>query len=428
MECVHSMTLFLVEGKYDMSIIKDLISPYKGMPKEIYIIFISRIVNAVGCFVMPLMTIIMTDRIGLSNEDAGFFLSLNSMVYPVASIIGGKLADTYGRKKLIIIFGTLGALLYAYCGFIEPSMHLIYVILAASTIMYVAGPAHDSLIADLTTPENRARAYSLSYLGWNIGFAVGPIFGGFLYRRYLPIVFIGDAITALMAIGLIYFFVNETIDRTKNEITDENRKLERREEGSIISVLLKRPILVYFSIIALGYEFSYSQWNFLMPLHSIKNFGEMGAQYFGWLASFNGLVVILFTPVMTKLTRKIKSIRNMVHGILLYAAGFGMLGLISRLPFFFVSCFTFTLGEVLLTISVMPFIINHTPSSHRGRMSAVLTTITGTGYAVGPMVMGKILNFTSIEDAWIFIGILTTITAVMMLGLEKYERKLDVLS
>ncbi|MDD3704595.1 MAG: MFS transporter [Clostridiaceae bacterium] len=408
-----------------MSIIKDLISPYRGMPKEIYIIFISRIVNAIGCFVMPLMTIIMTDKIGLSNENAGFFLSLNSMVYPVASIIGGKLADTYGRKKLIIIFGTLGALLYTYCGFIEPSMQLIYVILAASTIMYVAGPAHDSLIADLTTPENRARAYSLSYLGWNIGFAVGPIFGGFLYRRYLPIVFIGDAITALMAIGLIYFFVNETIDRTKNEITDESRKLERREEGSIISVLLKRPILVYFSIIALGYEFSYSQWNFLMPLHSIKNFGEMGAQYFGWMASFNGLVVILFTPILTKLTRKTRSIRSMVHGILLYAAGFGMLGLISKLPFFFISCFVFTLGEVLLTISVMPFIVNHTPSSHRGRMSAVLTTITGTGYAVGPMAMGKILNFTSIEDAWIFIGVLTSITAVMMLGLEKYEGHLD---
>ena len=252
-----------------MSLIKDLISPYKGMPREIYIIFISRIVNAMGCFVMPLMTIIMTDRIGLSNEAAGFFLSLNSMVFPVASILGGKLADTFGRKHLIIIFGTLGFVVYVLC-FIKPSMQLIYAILGASTLMFVAGPAHDSLIADLTTPENRAKAYSLSYLGWNMGFAVGPIFGGLLYRRYLPLVFIGDAVTALIATGLIYFFINETIESTKNDITDESRKLEKREKGSIISVLLRRPILIYFSIIALGYEFSYSQWNFLMPLHSVR--------------------------------------------------------------------------------------------------------------------------------------------------------------
>ena len=404
-----------------MSLIKDLISPYKGMPREIYIIFISRIVNAMGCFVMPLMTIIMTDRIGLSNEAAGFFLSLNSMVFPVASILGGKLADTFGRKHLIIIFGTLGALLYMSCGFIKPSMQLIYVILGASTLMFVAGPAHDSLIADLTTPENRAKAYSLSYLGWNMGFAVGPIFGGLLYRRYLPLVFIGDAVTALIATGLIYFFINETIESTENDITDESRKLERREKGSIISVLLRRPILIYFSIIALGYEFSYSQWNFLMPLHSVKNFGEMGAQYFGWIASFNSLVVMLFTPILTRLTRKTRGIRIMVHGILLYAIGFGMLGLIYKLQYFFVSALIFTLGEVLLTISVMPFIVNHTPASHRGRMSAVLTTITGTGYAVGPMAMGRILNFISIEKAWIFIGIFTAMTAVLMSGLEKYE-------
>jgi len=65
--------------------------------------------------------------------------------------------------------------------------------------------------------------------------------------------------------------------------------------------------------------------------------------------------------------------------------------------------------------------VNHTPASHRGRMSAVLTTITGTGYAVGPMAMGRILNFISIEKAWIFIGIFTAMTAVLMFGLEKYE-------
>ncbi len=55
-----------------MSRIKDLLSPYRGLPKEIYVIFASRIVNAMGCFVMPLMTIIMTDRIGLSKEATGF--------------------------------------------------------------------------------------------------------------------------------------------------------------------------------------------------------------------------------------------------------------------------------------------------------------------------------------------------------------------
>lgn len=406
-----------------MSRIKDLLSPYRGMPKEIYIIFVARIINAMGCFVMPLMTIIMTDRIGLSKETTGFYLSLNSMIYPLASMIGGKLADSYGRKFLIMIFDTMAAILYITCGFIEPSMSLIYVILGASACMSVAGPAHDSLIADLTVPENRAGAYALSYMGWNLGFAIGPMLGGFLYRSYLPLVFIGDAATALLSLSLIFFFINETIDRTKEDITDEGRKLERREEGSIISVLLRRPILLYFSIVAFGYHFAYSQWNFLMPIHSMQNFGELGAQYFGWMASLNGLVVITCTPVLTKLTERMNGMRKMVFGILLYAIGFGMLGVLNSLSFFFVSVVVFTLGEILLSISVMPFIVNHTPASHRGRMNAILPMIMGTGYAIGPMIMGKLLNDSSVESAWLLVGSISMVSAILMYILEKYERR-----
>lgn len=408
-----------------MSRINNLLSPYKGLPREIYVIFVSRIVNAMGCFVMPLMTIIMTDRIGLSRQEAGFFLSLNSMIFPLASMLGGKLADTIGRKYLIIIFDTLAALLYMSCGFITPSMKLIYTILAASACMSVAGPSHDSLIADLTTPENRTGAYALSYLGWNIGFAVGPMLGGFLYRKYLSLVFIGDAATALISISLIFLFVKETFGRTKEEITDDSRKLERREEGSIISVLLRRPILLYFSVIAFGYHFAYSQWTFLMPIHSMQNFGSLGAQYFGWMASLNGLVVIVFTPILTKLGEHIKNMRKMVYGIVLYAVGFGMLGLVRSLPYFFLSVFIFTLGEILLSISVMPFIVNHTPASHRGRMNAVMPTIMGIGYAIGPMVMGKALNYTTIESAWLALGAATAVTALFMFGLEKYDDRIS---
>lgn len=403
--------------------IADLLSPYRGLPKEIYVIFASRIVNAVGCFVMPLMTIIMTDKIGMSSQEAGFYLSLNSMIFPLASMLGGKLADTIGRKYLIIIFDTLAALLYMACGFITPSMTLIYTILAASACMSVAGPAHDSLIADLTTPENRTGAYALSYLGWNLGFAVGPMLGGFLYRKYLPLVFIGDAATAMLSISLILIFVKETFGRTKEEITDDSRKLERSETGSIVSVLLRRPILLYFAIIAFGYHFAYSQWTFLLPIHSIQNFGSLGAQYYGWMASLNGFVVIIFTPILTKLGEHIKNMRKMVYGIMLYAIGFGMLGLVRTLPYFFLSVFTFTLGEILLSISVMPFIVNHTPASHRGRMNAVMPTIMGMGYAIGPMMMGKALNYTTVESAWLAIGAATVVTALLMFGLEKYDER-----
>jgi MFS family permease len=338
-------------------------------------------------------------------------------------MIGGKLADTIGRKRVIVFFDCMAAVLYISCSFMEPSMRMIYVIMAASACMVTAGPAHDSLMADITTPQNRESAYALSYMGWNLGFAIGPFIGGMLYENHLPWVFLGDAFTALVSLSLVVLFIKETIHKTEEEITDESRVLERREEGSIFAVLLKRPVLIYFSLIIFGFNFVYSQWSFLIPLHMLEMFPSYKAEYFGRLASFNGLIVILFTPLITYYFRESKIIRRMVYGGLLYAIGFGMLGIFNALSHFFVSAFIFTLGEILLAISTAPFIANHTPASHRGRMSAVIPMIFGMGQTLGPIGMGQILNYTNIELAWLLMGGVGIIFTILMFMLGQQEEK-----
>jgi Arabinose efflux permease len=408
-----------------MNYVNNLLKPYKGLPREIYVIFIARVINALGCFVMPLLTIILTQRIGLSEGTAGLYISIAGLLYIPASMLGGKLADTVGRKKIIIIFDMLAAVLYIVCGLMAPSMNMAYVLMAAGACMNIAGPAHDSLIADLTTPENRRGSYALVYMGWNLGFAAGPVIAGMLYKNHLPWVFIGDALTAIISLGLMAIFIKETIGISKQEIKDESRALERQEEGSIFSVLFKRPLLIYFALIALGYNFVYSQWSFMLPIQSVKDFGDLGAKYYGLLASFNGAVVIFFTPLVTRISEGIKDIRRAVIGGLFYAAGFGMLGLIYSLPLFFLSAFIFTLGEIILSISVSPFIANHTPASHRGRMSSVLPVILGMGYTLGPMVMGKALTFISIETGWLILGCVALISSFLMRRLESYEKSIS---
>lgn len=406
-----------------MKKITTLLDPYKGLPKEIYVIFISKIINAMGCFVMPLLTLILTEKIGLSKEISGMYISASGLLFIPASILGGRLTDFIGRKTVIIIFDFLSAMLYIICGFMNPSINMIYVLMLASTSMIIAGPAHDALIADLTTPENRDGAYALTYMGWNIGFAIGPILGGLLYENHLPLIFIGDAITALISLSLIAIFIKDTLHLTKQDVTGKGRDLETREEGSIISVLLKRPILIYFALCTFGYNFVYSQWSFMMPIHSNQNFLNLGAKYYGLMAGFNGLVVMIFTPLVTRASQNTKHIRKMIYGGLLYAFGFGMLGILNTLPFFFVSVFIFTLGEIILAISITPFVANHTPMSHRGRMNAILPIIFGMGYTLGPITMGKALGHISIESAWLILGMVAFVSSIFMCGLERYDEK-----
>jgi MFS family permease len=46
-----------------------------------------------------------------------------------------------------------------------------------------AQPASTAMTTDLTNPRNRKAAFSLLYLGGNVGFAVGPLISGDYIRK-----------------------------------------------------------------------------------------------------------------------------------------------------------------------------------------------------------------------------------------------------
>lgn len=172
-----------------MNYIKKLLNTYEGLPKEIYIIAIARFVNAVGLFIFPLLTLLLTKKIGISEAETGFWIAISGFSSIPMSIIGGKLTDIIGRKKLIVYPSIIASFLFGACAFTEPSMLMVYLIIAAGSILHSSRPAMNSLIADITTPDNRNASFSLSYLGNNLGFAFGPFIGGLLFKNHLKLFF-----------------------------------------------------------------------------------------------------------------------------------------------------------------------------------------------------------------------------------------------
>ena len=80
-------------------------------------------------------------------------------------------------------------------------------------------------------------SFSLSYLGNNLGFAVGPLVGGILFTNHLKLFFFIDAFTTLIAAIIIYFFIKETYFEAKKTTTSELEKAndEKIEEIKLIS-------------------------------------------------------------------------------------------------------------------------------------------------------------------------------------------------
>lgn len=395
--------------------------PYLGLPKGIYIIFLVQVVNRFGDFVVPFLTLFLTLKLGYSIEVVGFITMLSALVITPGALFGGKLADTIGRKKTYLITQTSAALCLVPCAFGIPSEAIVALLITSTFFNGAVRPSLTAFIADLLPGEDRKLGFSLNYLGINVGVALGPIVAGYLFNNHLSLLFIGDAITSLIALSLVYFNIQETLkdDQDHSALNDD----EKPEKGSVWSVLAKRPQLLFFYGINVIFSFVYTQHRFSLPLMSEFVFGIEGAKYFGYMMSVNAITVVSLTGLVTILTKRFKPIVNMMITACLYAVGFGMISFINTFYMFALSTVIWTIGEILIVTNFNVFVINRTPVNFRARISSVGSISWSLGGALGTWLMGAYIGLTSIRAVWSLSFILSIVAFMCLLALWKYDNK-----
>ncbi|OFI47688.1 multidrug MFS transporter [Floricoccus penangensis] len=142
-------------------------------------VFIATFMTAIeGTIVTTAMPTIVGTLHGIEimNWVFSIYLLTSAMVTPIY----GKLADKIGRKP-VFIFGTLIFIIgSALCGFSNSMMTLI---LARAVQGIGAGammPVSLTIIADMYSPEKRAKIIGLTSTAWGIASIVGPMAGGLI--------------------------------------------------------------------------------------------------------------------------------------------------------------------------------------------------------------------------------------------------------
>ena len=146
-----------------------LLNQYRGLRREIYILAFGRMVTNLGSMIWPVMTMILNQKIGLSASEISYVFVAASLVMLPANIIGGKLTDRFNKKYLIVLCDSVSILLYVISAFIPIGLRTVVLFLIAGAFQSMEYPAYDALFADLSTTKDRERAYSLDYLGANLG-------------------------------------------------------------------------------------------------------------------------------------------------------------------------------------------------------------------------------------------------------------------
>lgn len=400
---------------------KKLLTQYRGLKSEIYILFIGKLVTAMGSFVWPMMTFLLTTKLGFSDGVATMLIATAGTISLPMALLGGKLADRFQRKKIIIVFDCLTFFFYVVAFLLPIGYHTALIIFFASLFQTLESPAYDALNADYSTTKQREKAFSLSYLGFNLGFVFGAAMAGVLFEKNTNLAFLLNGLAIFISTALIFFFVKpENAVKEEGEEEETFSEYERPvdEKLSVMAVLKQRRVVLAMILIGCFASLTNNTVGILLPLQLKEQMGQAGAAIYGYLNSLNGFVVILFTPILTMTMRRLTEIPKSMIGLLLFVAGM-VLFMVSWVQWLlFVGMFVYTLGEVVTVLGNNPYTSRRIPASHRGRIGGITSVLFSvffsiTQYAISFVLLVAEGNYSLLWMIFIVCGLI----AVALYGL-----------
>lgn len=394
-----------------------LFKTYAGLSRDIYYLCLARTINSMGDFIFSLITLVLTLQMGMSVVSAGIFVSMAALISGPGVLLGGYLSDLMGKKTIIISGQVLSALIIISCSFYSGTITIGYLLIAVMFFISITRPAYNALIIQLCPEEKqRKSAFSLMYLGANLGIALGPLIAGFFIKDYVHIVFLSIGTVFLISTFMIWKKVHVGAGDPAAQTAGENRvnhtqqPQQQQELNSLPSplfpMLLKNPLVVFFIVVSFLNYFIYMQYSFSLPLQMNQTFGEHGAAYYGSVMTINAISVILLTTLVLSATRSFTALNSIAAGALFYGIGFGVLYLLGDWPHFaivVVSTVLWTIGEILVQTNINLYIASRVPDTHQGRFNGFLLFVGCLGYTLSPYLTGLFIRSLDMESVWIII-------------------------
>jgi len=281
-------------------------------------------IDAIGFgIVLPVVpALVMTLEHGTlaqATRTGGWLAMVYALMQFLLGPLAGGLGDRFGRRPVLV--GALGgfAIDYLLMGF-SPSIGWLFVGRALAGVFGASyGPAMAAL-ADVTTPDDRAKTFGLISAAFGIGFVVGPAIGGLLGTLGPRAPFYAAA--ALAACNFTYGLLRfpETLPKEKRRALDAGRLnplgalLAIRRAGRVLPLL---AIYFFWQVATLVYPVTWAYY-------AIASFGWSSAMIGASLA-WSGMVmaavqVLLVGRIVARLGERRTALLGMA------AATLGFLG------------------------------------------------------------------------------------------------------
>jgi MFS transporter, DHA1 family, multidrug resistance protein B len=404
-------------------------------------LFGESLMNLTFWMFFPFLTIYFTEAFGKTT--AGVLLITSQVFSVFANLLGGFYADRYGRKKMMVISSIGQGIAFLIFGFSSsPWLHSAIVGFICFTVASVFGsfyyPASQAMVADVVNEKERSHVFAIFYTSVNMSVVVGPILGSIFFTYYRFQLLAVAGVICIFLGFLLFKFTRETAPEFKalaSSVTSQHWTDVLMKQFNSYSIILKDRIFTLFIFGGVLVAMTFMQLDLILPVFtkeeietaSLFHLGSIdltltGQQLFGFILSENGLLVALFTVVITRWAAKFPEKRIFMLSSLSYAISIYLFGELKTSWGLIFAMIIFSFGELVVTGIQQSFVSNLSPEHMRGQYFAASSLRYTIGRTIAPISI-PLASWIGYQGTFLILALLAAASACVYLLMFK---KLDL--
>ena len=352
---------------------------------------------------LPFLVLYLTEHLGVSASLAGLAVSAYGVGGVITAPIAGRLCDRIGPFTIMRSSLALTGILLLVIPLVHSFAMVVGLTFVWALVADAGRPATLSAHTETIAPEQRKAAIAVNRLGVNLGMSVGPAVGGFLAVVSFPLLFVVDGLTSLAAAGVLTTLLWSSrrslaaVHRLAVEHDhDRPRAKTRHREG--MGVLSDRPAMAFFvAMFLIGLVFMQHQG--AMPLYLVRDL-HYRESFYGMLFMLNTLIIVAVeVPLNLAMSRWSHRHATML-GVLLFAIGFGALGIVHSAIAITATVVVWTFGEMVLFPVSTAYVADLAPPGRSGEYMGAYSSTFSLALIVGPWAGTAALDHFGPIVAW----------------------------
>ncbi|RKN39135.1 MFS transporter [Micromonospora endolithica] len=379
-----------------------------GLPATFWYLWAGLLINRAGGFAMLFLSLYLTEARGASESLAGAVVGAYGIGGAGGVLLGGVLADRWGRRATLVAAHLATAGLLVALAF---SRHLVMIAALAALLGVVhsmPSPAFVAAIVDVVPEQRRSRAFNLQFWAFNLGMAVASLLAGLLAEASFVALFLVDAAATLTAAVVIAVKVPETLLRRRVAGAPLPAGGRRDRPPGLHTALTDRTFLTFVGL-TLVLAVLTLQTSTIMPL-AMRDDGLRPSAY-GAVVALGGVLIVLGQLFVPRLIDGHRRDRVLAVSTALLGAGFTALAVADDLPVYLVAAVVWTVGQMLAAPPNAQINADLAPPELRARYQAVFYLAFPVASFVAPALGGVSLQYLG-ERHWLIVGGLGFLAAV----------------